>query len=116
MLSVSCKSVNNFRVSQGGFNYDKFDNTLQELQSKLHENDFRGWHDGRNIEGFDSSRFEKCFQDNFDEDLQIRDKGGEKKMSEVNDIISNLSSFIICGYTLIKSVIAIINKLKTKKD
>ena len=39
-------------------------------------------------------------------------RGGEKKMTEMNDILSNLSSFIICGYTLIKSIIAIVKKIK----
>lgn len=116
LISISCHSISNFRVSQGGFNYDKFENTLQELDEEFFANYFRGRNFRGSIEDFDSSGLERFFQNNFDESLQFQREGGERKMSEVNDIISNLSSFIICGYTLIKSIIAIFRKIKQTKN
>lgn len=127
LFVVSCNSINNYKLSQGGIHLDfskpsmdnkEFKNEFSSNSNNLQEAferteteanlfDFRRYYN----RGSNASYY---FNDQLFEDKIFSYKGCERKMSEVNDIISNLSSFIICGYTLIKSIMAIVSKMKSK--
>ena len=127
LFVTSCNSINNYKVSQGGIHLDfskpsmdnkeiknEFSSSSNNLQESFERTeteanlfDFRRYYN----RGSNASYY---FYDQLFEDKIFSYKGGDQKMTEVNDIISNLSSFIICGYTLIKSIMAIISKIKSK--
>lgn len=82
------------------FNEKAFEKGWQSIENRLRE-----WNDGRsNDSSFENESIEQYQTNNY--------KGGERKMEDMNMLVSSIGSAITAIYVLVKTIIGIIVKMK----
>lgn len=111
-LIVSCLfiySCASMLQNKGSVYYDSSICYFQEENKerwKSSDDGFRNWNDGRSFSFSNVFGFEQ---------YKINDnKGGEKRMEDLNSVVASVGSAITAIYVLIKTVIGFIAKLKRK--